>query len=98
MDVFMGVNVEKIKEPIDLNSEMVASERAAKVAWALAKGEILTTQSIADKTGLTYSGAWRLMQKLERVLPIGFDDTTFVDGYWFALDKYPYKATFVEAT
>ena len=95
--------MEKVEDPIDPNSEMnceaddlLPTERIGLVAWALAIGETLTTQQIAERTGLTYGGAWALMQKLSRVLPIGFNDTTFIEGYWFAFDKHPYKATLIE--
>ena len=46
------------------------TERAALVAWHLAHGEQLETVQVAAMTGLTRQGAWHLMQRLSRVLPI----------------------------
>jgi DNA-binding IclR family transcriptional regulator len=68
-----------------MENDMVAQERAAIVAFALASGEQLTTQQIAERVGLTYSGAWRLLQKLARVCPITKDPTM---DYWYSIQWY----------
>jgi alkylated DNA nucleotide flippase Atl1 len=45
-------------------------ERAALVAWQLACGKSLTSQHVAELTGLTERGAYDLVSRLARVLPI----------------------------
>lgn len=66
--------------------DLVAQERAAIIAWALSRGKQMTTRQIAERLGTTYTGAWFMMQKLARVLPIAFDAMNGFDdeGYWFA--------------
>lgn len=51
-------------------TQLTSQERAAKVAWFLARGIHLTNGQVQDWTGLSRSGASRLMVKLARVLPI----------------------------
>ena len=55
-----------------------AQEKAALVAWHLAHGECLQTRDIARLTGLSMTGAWQMMQRLSRVIPIYQDDR----GIW----------------
>lgn len=50
--------------------ELTAQERAAKIAWRLALGERLTTRDVILLTGLSYSGAWYLMMRISRVIPV----------------------------
>ena len=71
----------------DCPEELVAQERAALVTWWLARGGQLTTRVIATRLGMSYGGAWDMMQKLARVLPIGFDPLNGFDdeGYWFVI-------------
>lgn len=54
------------------------TERAALIAWHLAHGESMQTRDVAEMTGLTFSGAWRLMDRLSRTLPIYQTS----DGLW----------------
>jgi len=51
-------------------SGLTAQERAALVAWALAKGRRLTTRQVSDLTGLEMRGALHLLHRMSRVLPI----------------------------
>jgi hypothetical protein len=51
------------------------TERVGLVVWHLCRGEGLQTKDIAKLTGLTRQGAWDLMQRLSRVIPIYQDDT-----------------------
>jgi hypothetical protein len=60
------------------NVDYSAQEKAALVAWHLAHGEGMSTAEIARLTGLTWGGAWHLMNRLSRVLPIYRDDS----GVW----------------
>jgi hypothetical protein len=57
--------------------EYTAQERAALVAWWLAHGEALTTQQVAELTGLEVVSAYQMMGRLARVLPIYLDG-----GFW----------------
>lgn len=47
-----------------------ATERAGTVGIALGRGQSLTTVEIMHMTGLTHSGAWRLMDRLSRNVPL----------------------------
>ncbi len=68
---------------MDLKGDLVAQERAAKVTWALAEGERLNVQDVAEFVGLTRTGAYRMMHKLARAIPITIDAT----GRWVRMDK-----------
>lgn len=50
------------------------TERSAVVVWSLAHGEMLQTRQIAEITGLGMAGAWALMVRLSRVIPIYQDE------------------------
>jgi len=50
------------------------TERAALVTWHLAHGEAMQTRDVAEMTGLGMAGAWILMVRLSRVIPIYQDD------------------------
>lgn len=66
--------------------ELVAQERAALVAWWFARGAQLTTRQAADRLGVSWLGAWRMLQKLSRVLPIIFEqEHEWAEGYWYAI-------------
>jgi hypothetical protein len=60
------------------DQDYTAQEKAALVTWHLAHGEELTTAEIALMAGLTFQGAWFLMIRLARVLPIYRNDA----GVW----------------
>lgn len=49
---------------------MVARERAAYVAFWLAEGREFSTAQVAERTGLTFSGALRMLKAISRVIPI----------------------------
>lgn len=49
---------------------LVTTERVAIVAWKLAAGASPTTSEIAAMVGISRSGAWEMMSRLSRVLPI----------------------------
>ena len=55
----------------------VPTERTAIVVWLLAKGRTFRTAEIADLTGVGRSGAYDLMARISRVLPV-----TLVDDTW----------------
>jgi len=55
-----------------------ASERVAVVVLRLARGGALTTRQVSELTGLTRMGAWYLMSRIARVVPLAN-----IDGRWF---------------
>lgn len=55
----------------------VTTERVALVVHRLAHGEAATTQEIAEWTGLTRFGAWDMLSRISRVLPI-----TIINKRW----------------
>jgi hypothetical protein len=55
----------------------VTTERVAMVTMRLLRGERGTTMEIAAWVGLTRFGAWEMLMKIARVLPL-----TLVDGCW----------------
>lgn len=57
-------------------------ERAALVAWHIAHGESLTVANVMSLTGLSHSGAYRLMSDLARVLPIYQERERPEAGHW----------------
>lgn len=64
---------------IELTVESIPTERVATTAWAFAQGESYTTAQVATLTGLTWFGAYKLLCKMSRVLPIYCDH-----GVWKA--------------
>ena len=54
------------------------TERVGLVVWHLAHGEAMQTRNVAALTGLTMPGAWYLMTRLARVIPIYQDE----QGFW----------------
>ena len=62
---------------MDIEPDTV-TERVGLVVWHLAHGESMQTRSVADLTGLTMPGAWYLMTRLSRAIPIYQDD----QGFW----------------
>jgi len=69
--------------------DLIASERAAKIAWELALGRVFTTQQAADYLGISYSWARRLLNQISRVVQLGFDDSrSELEGYWYSTQHY----------
>lgn len=61
--------------------DFATTERIGLVTWSLMLGTAFTTAQVADLTGLTWGGAYRMLYRLSRVLPIYRDD----DGRWTVL-------------
>jgi len=61
-----------------MDSDYTAQEKAALITWHLAHGEGMQTRDVAEMAGLSMPGAWYLMQRLSRVIPIYQDDR----GFW----------------
>ena len=52
------------------DNDYTPQEKAALVAWHLAHGEGMRTADVQALTGLSWRGAYNLMCRLSRVLPI----------------------------
>jgi hypothetical protein len=62
-----GANMTPEPEPED---EYVTTERVGVIVWRLFGGEAMTTMEIAATAGITGNGAYRMMMRLSRVLPV----------------------------
>lgn len=62
--------------------ELITTERIAITVYALCQGGTVTTHYVADSVGITPSGAWRMLSKLSRVLPM-----TEEGGRWWLIDQ-----------
>lgn len=68
--------------------ELTAQERAALVTYDIMRGARMTTSEIAHRMGTTKMGAWHMMQRVSRVVPIYLEEG---NGYhdestWRVLD------------
>ena len=61
-----------------MDTDYTAQEKAALITWHLAHGAGMQTRDVAKLTGLTMVGAWYMMQRLARVIPVYQDDR----GVW----------------
>lgn len=61
-----------------MDTDYTAQEKAALITWHLVHGEAMQTKDVAKMAGLSMVGAWYLMQRLARVIPIYQDD----QGFW----------------
>ena len=64
------------------NTEFITTERVGLVVHRLTLGESATTLEIAAWTGLTRFGAWEMLDKLTRVIPL-----TLIDGRWRCVNR-----------
>jgi len=55
----------------------VPTERTAVIVWLLAQGRTFRTAEVANLTGVGRSGAYDLMSRISRVLPV-----TLIDDTW----------------
>jgi hypothetical protein len=61
-----------------MTDDQTPEERAALVTWHLAHGDAFQTSEVCSMTGLTRQGAYRLLCKVSRVVPIFQDE----EGMW----------------
>lgn len=66
---------------MELDDELIPTERVGLVVWRLWHRRSLTTVEIAELAGVTRAGAWVMMDKLSRKLPI-----VLVDGTWRVIE------------
>lgn len=64
------------------DDELIPTERIGLVVWRLWHRRALTTVEIAELAGVTRAGAWAMMDKLSRKLPI-----VLVDGEWRVIES-----------
>jgi hypothetical protein len=55
-------------------SELTVTERAAFIGWQLMKGNTWTTAEVAALMGMSWQGAFEMLNKASRILPIYQDD------------------------
>ena len=58
----------------------ITTERVAILVFTLARGGKVTTGEIAERLEITQNGAWRMLDRMSRVLPIAQER-----GRWFLL-------------
>ena len=54
--------------------DVSAQGKAAWVTWQLASGKLLTTVAVADKFGMTWTGAYSLLCNISGHIPIVQDE------------------------
>jgi len=57
--------------------DLTGQERAALALWLLIQSP-MSTRQIAERCGITKSGAWQMLCKLARVVPLSYEG-----GEWF---------------
>lgn len=62
---------------------MSAQEKAAKVTFQIVSGDTPTTADIAERFGMTWQGAYRMMSNVSRVVPL-----TTENGRWRVWDTF----------
>lgn len=67
------------------DTDYIPTHRAALVAWWLAHGEILTAPLIARRLGMTWEGAYYLLSRISRVLPVCEDGAGPGDTRWYVV-------------
>ncbi len=55
----------------------VPTERTAIIVWLLAQGRTFRTSEVANLTGVGRTGAYELMARISRVLPLVLIDDTW---------------------
>lgn len=68
--------------------DLSPTERIAIVAHHLSIGEQLSTADVASLTGLSRCGAWEMLDKLSRVLPIAQDRTKDNGSVWYIISDF----------
>jgi len=63
--------------------DLITTERVGIVVHRLSRGEAGNTAEIAGWVGLSRAGAWTMLDKLSRVLPLNFSD-----GRWQYVDAH----------
>lgn len=58
-------------------SDYTAQERAALITFQILEGQKMTTSEIAAHVGVTWLGAYRMMEKISRVVPVVQEDAVW---------------------
>lgn len=64
--------------------------RTTRIVHLLSKGKKMTTKEVAEKTGLTENGAWRLMDTIASSHEVS---VTCIDGFWQMTEEIAPNAT-----
>lgn len=64
-----------------LDADYNGQQKAAKVTLLLTQGQGLTTSEVATMFGITYHGAYQLMNRLSGSIPLVKDETR--NGCWY---------------
>jgi hypothetical protein len=63
-----------------MDDDMVVTEKAGLIGFHLGTGQTYTVDEVADLTGLSRHGAYQLLIKMSRSVPILSEN-----GIWFAV-------------
>lgn len=66
-----------------MQADYNTTERVALLTFGLALGTAYTTSQVADLTGMTWGGAYRMLCRVSGILPIYQDET----GCWRILGE-----------
>lgn len=64
------------------DTDYITTERVAILVLTLARGGTVTTREVSERLGITQNGAWYMLSRLSRVLPVVQDK-----GQWFLLPE-----------
>jgi predicted ArsR family transcriptional regulator len=64
------------------DTDYITTERVALLVFTLTRGGTVTTREIAERLEITENGAWRMLSRVSRVLPVVQDK-----GQWFLLQE-----------
>lgn len=62
------------------DDELIVTERIAITVYVLCQGGTVTPHYVANAVGITPNGAWKMLSKLSRVLPL-----TEENGRWWLI-------------
>ena len=60
-----------------------AQEKASSIAWRISNGQQFTVREVAEDFGISWQGAYRMLNTISRVIPIAPDDR----GIWKAFNS-----------
>lgn len=65
---------EQVQNSMRKRNELTVTERAAFIGWRLMSGDVWTTQEVATLLGMEWTAAYKLLDRVSRILPIYQDD------------------------
>ena len=64
------------------NDDYTPQEKAADLTWKISSGHEFSTREVAEHFGMTWHGAYRMLNTISRVIPIAPNST----GVWKRFD------------